>query len=318
MAKTIYTYLYNDDLNGSRIITMDNCFCKLFSIRRTDVEFMQQFKADLEKPALYLLIHREKRKAYIGETDAFLTRLSQHIAKKEFWTEALAFISTDDSLSKTEVQYLESLAYSTANNMKSYDLSENTVVPKAPHMNYMLKSKTEEFFKYVQYLTKFIGCGIFEKSKTKSIKTVSSPCQQVYKPITKNINITSEDIKGKVTIIINGKPTCKGRLGVFIVKEYLREHPNTSIQEIKSIFHIGFLGSWGRWSMIEDDIKLAKSLKTTTGGYRHQTKPNFVLTSGDGVNFVVSNQWDSINSLNLLQFAQEQGWSVKIKKEEMK
>lgn len=89
---------------------------------------MQQFKEDLEKPALYVLINRSKRRAYIGETDAFLTRLNQHIAKKDFWTEALAFISTDDSLSKTEVQYLESLAYKTAKNAHTYDLSENSII----------------------------------------------------------------------------------------------------------------------------------------------------------------------------------------------
>ena len=68
---------------------MDNCFYKLFSIRRSDNEFMQQFRSDLEKTALYILLNREKSWAYIGETDAFLTRLTQHIARKSFWTEAL-------------------------------------------------------------------------------------------------------------------------------------------------------------------------------------------------------------------------------------
>ena len=91
MAKTIYTYLHNDDLNGSRIVYMDNCFCKLFKIQRTDGDFLQIFKEDLQKPALYILLNREKGKAYVGETDAFLTRIQQHISRKEFWVEALAF-----------------------------------------------------------------------------------------------------------------------------------------------------------------------------------------------------------------------------------
>ena len=89
MAKTIYTYLHNDDLNGSRVVYMDNCFCKLFKIQRTDGDFLQIFKEDLQKPALYILLNREKGKAYIGETDAFLTRIQQHISRKEFWLEAL-------------------------------------------------------------------------------------------------------------------------------------------------------------------------------------------------------------------------------------
>ena len=85
MAKTIYTYLHNDDLNGSRVVNMDNCFCKLFKIQRTDGDFLQVFKEDLQKPALYILQNQEERKAYIGETDAFLTRIQQDINKAKNW-----------------------------------------------------------------------------------------------------------------------------------------------------------------------------------------------------------------------------------------
>lgn len=316
MAKTIYTYLYNDDLNGSRIITMDNCFCKLYSIRRTDNEFMQQFKADLEKPALYILIHREKRKAYIGETDAFLTRLSQHITRKEFWTEALAFTSTDDSLSKTEVQYLESLTYDIAKSMNSYDLTENTIIPKAPHMNYMLKSKTEEFFKYVQYLTKFIGCDIFEKQKDKPVKREVVHTSAKPKAIMIDKNITAESLVGKVTIILNGKPTNKSRLGLTVVREYLREHPETTMKALAEVFHNNLLGEWNQWGMLECDIKLAKSLKDSTGYSRFHTRPECVLKSGDGIKFVVSNQWSAVNVMNLIQFIHNQGWNIVIRKDE--
>ena len=34
MAKTIHTILYDDVLDGSKIITMDNCVCQLFDIKR--------------------------------------------------------------------------------------------------------------------------------------------------------------------------------------------------------------------------------------------------------------------------------------------
>ncbi|MCR4613256.1 MAG: GIY-YIG nuclease family protein [Bacteroidaceae bacterium] len=314
MAKTIYTYLYNDDLRGSRIITMDNCFCKLFSICRTDYAFMQQFKEDLEKPALYVLINRSKRRAYIGETDAFLTRLNQHIAKKDFWTEALAFISTDDSLSKTEVQYLESLAYKTAKNAHTYDLSENSIIPKVPHMNYIQKSKSEEFFKFVQYLIKFIGCDVFEKIGNIIKKPISVKTEKT-EPIFITDHITADDLTGKIAIILNGKSTNKSRLGVAVVKEYLINHPESTFESLKSVFHNGLLGEWNQWGMLESDIKLAKSLKKETGAYRHHTKTEFVLRSGDGIKFVVSNQWSSVNVMNLIQFIKEEGWTIKIKKE---
>ena len=77
MARTIYTYLHNDDLNGSRIVSMDDCMCELFDIKRDDTRFMQDFNEKLQKPALYILVNKEKRKAYIGETDDFIKRINQ-------------------------------------------------------------------------------------------------------------------------------------------------------------------------------------------------------------------------------------------------
>jgi len=39
MAKTIHTILYDDVLDGSKIITMDNCVCQLSVIRLNGTEY---------------------------------------------------------------------------------------------------------------------------------------------------------------------------------------------------------------------------------------------------------------------------------------
>lgn len=172
MARTIYTYLYNDDINGSRIVSMDDCMCKLYNIKRNDNNFIKEFYSYLQSPALYILINKDKREAYIGETDDFTRRIVQHLAKKSFWDEVMVFLASDGSaLSKTEVQYLEFLAYNKALEMKSYSLSENTQLPKNPHMNVIQKAKTDKFFDYVQFLSKFTGYDIFEKRQNVILKT---------------------------------------------------------------------------------------------------------------------------------------------------
>ena len=129
-------------------------------------------------------------------------------------------------------------------------------------------------------------------------------------------DITMQDLAGKVTFILNGKSTNKSRLGFFVVKEYLTKHPETTIGQLKKVFHNDLLGDWNQWGVIEEDIDYAKSLKDSTGAYRHQTKRQFILRSGDGVKFVVSNQWSTVNVVNLVKFIQKQGWDLKIKKEE--
>ena len=92
MAKTIHTILYDDVLDGSRIVTMDNCVCQLYDIKRDYDAIIKDSRENLSKPALYVLLNRRKRKAYIGETDDFSQRIASHMLKKDFWGEALAFM----------------------------------------------------------------------------------------------------------------------------------------------------------------------------------------------------------------------------------
>lgn len=311
MAKTIHTILYDDVLDGSRIVTMDNCVCQLYDIKRDYDSIIKNGKVNLSKPALYVLLNRAGRKAYIGETDDFSQRIASHMLKKEFWDEALAFMANDNSLTTTEVRYLESLSYEVANACGSYDLSENTQVPKKPYVQAIQEYKIIDFFDYVKLLTKFVGCDLFEKSSTQQ------PNVQVSVPsipkIPGDLGVRPEDLAGRnVTIKLNGVIYPKSQMGYAVIKEYLKKYPKTSISELKGIFHIGLLGSWGRWNLIEDDLDAANSQKDVDNKYRHLIKEQFVLKSGDEVKFVVCNQWDKVNVLNLLRIAKEQGWSYEV------
>jgi hypothetical protein len=311
MAKTIHTVLYDDVLDGSKIVTMDNCVCQLYDIKRDYDSLIKDSKENLSKPALYVLLNRSARKAYIGETDDFSQRIASHMLKKEFWDEALAFMANDNSLTTTEVRYLESLSYEVAKAAGIYDLSENTQVPKRPYVQSIQEYKIKDFFNYVKLLTKFIGCDVFEK--TTNHQQSASFASSVRKTITIDLGIKSQDLEGReVKLSLNGIVFNKGKFGYAVVKEYLKFHPKATMSELKEIFHIGLLGSWGRWELLEDDLDFAKSLKESSGQFRHLIKDEYVLTSGDNIRFVVSNQWDKVNILNLLQIAKNQGWNYDI------
>ena len=313
MAKTIHTVLYDDVLDGSKIVTMDNCVCQLYDIKRDYDALIRDSKENLAKPALYVLLNRNAHKAYIGETDDFSQRIASHMLKKEFWDEALAFMANDNSLTTTEVRYLESLSYEVAKAVGVYDLSENTQVPKRPYVQSIQEYKIRDFFNYIKLLTKFVGCNVFEKI-TNHQQNVSFS-SSVRKIIPVDLGVTSQELEGReVKLSLNGMVFNIGKFGYAVVKEYLKFHPKTTMAELKEIFHIGLLGSWGRWELLEDDLDYAKSLKESSGQFRHLVKDEFVLTSGDNICFVVSNQWDKVNILNLLQIAKNQGWSFEILK----
>lgn len=311
MATTIYTYLHSDDLNGSRIVSMDDCMCKLYNIKRDDSDFLKDFNEDLKKPALYILLSKEKRKAYIGETDDFNKRIAQHIAKKDFWEEVMVFLgSNDDTLSKTEVQHLEYLAYNKAADVKSYDLSENTQSPKQPHMNVMLKAKTEKFFKYVQFLAKFVGCDIFERRPNVTLTTTLEAAHPIVTP--SPISLTKEDLSGRIYMSLNGEGKySKREMVLAIVKEFVRLNPTVSFNELKATFKRDYLGQFAQYDFLESDVEQAKNWRELGQDHVHYFI-NDTLISGDGVEFVVCVEWDRTNIIPVLGIAKALGWKFEI------
>lgn len=293
---------------------MENCFCKLFNIQRTDNDFLANFKDELLKPALYILLNKKTGKAYVGETDTFLSRLQNHIASKDFWVEALAFTANDDSLSKTEVQYLEHLAYSKASQMNVYDLSENTQVPKAPHMTFIQKGKTEEFFKYVQFLTKFVGCDIFEPKPSVVLKTSLASAKPKVLPVP--IKYTSEDLKGKTYLSLDGEGKyTKREMVLQIVKKYMKEFPDTTFEELKATFSRDYLQRFAQYEFLQASIDTARNWKVLGEDHVHYfIADKDIVVSGDGIQFVVCVEWDKNNIINVLGIAQALGWKFEIVK----
>lgn len=165
MAKVIHTFLYGDTLDSSRLVTIDTCVCRLYHIKRGDNATLSQLGTDITKPALYILLNREAKKAYIGQTDNFRKRLGQH-EKIHFWTEALGFISSDESLHLTLTHYLEAIAYELAKKAGTYDVSKNAVTPSKPNTSAQQHIfLAEQFSEYVRFLTQFVGCNIFGDDK---------------------------------------------------------------------------------------------------------------------------------------------------------
>lgn len=315
MATTIYTYLHNDDLNGSRIVSKDDCMCMLYNIKRDDSSFLKDFNDRLQQPALYVLLNQDTHKAYIGETDDFVKRIVHHLQKKNFWKEVLVFLgSNEDTISKTEVQYLEYLAYAKALEINTYDLSENTQSPKKPHMNVMQKAKTDKFFQYVQFLTKFIGCDIFEKRQNIAFKYPAGEFPSTVNPVP--IRFTSEELKGRTKLSLNGEGRYSKREMVLrIVKEYVRQYPGATYDELRATFKRDYLGRFAQYEFLQDDIKTARKWSENGEDHVHYFIDNQdLLVSADGIQFAVCVEWDKNNIINVLGIAQALGWTFDIVK----
>ena len=164
MAK-VFQILVPDNTLVSRIISCENQVTELFVIDRADKKFVSEYSSELNKPALYILVNRDKRQLYVGETDDSIKRLRNHEAK-DFWTEAIVFHSTTDTLSTTEVKWLEAKTYEALKELGYYDLSENKQVPQQPPLKRNQIYTLEPIFEEAKNYICAAGFDIFLKKKT--------------------------------------------------------------------------------------------------------------------------------------------------------
>ena len=169
MAK-VFQILVPDNTLVSRIISCENQVTELFVIDRADKKFVSDYSTDLNKPALYILVNRDKKQLYVGETDDSIKRLRNHEAK-DFWTEAIVFHSTTDTLSTTEVKWLEAKTYEALKDLGYYDLSENKQVPQQPPLKRNQIYTLEPIFEEAKNYICAAGFDIFLKKKAEREET---------------------------------------------------------------------------------------------------------------------------------------------------
>lgn len=100
-----------------------------------------------------------------------------------------------------------------------------------------------------------------------------------------------------------------------IVKEYVRQFPDTSFEELKATFNRDYLQRFAQNEFLQQDIDKAKNWKNLGEDHPHYfTADKDILVSGDGVQFVVCVEWDKNNIINVLGIAQALGWKFEIAK----
>lgn len=177
MAK-VFQILVPDNTLVSRIISCENQVTELFVIDRADKKFVTDYSTELNKPALYILVNRDKRQLYVGETDDSLKRLRNHEAK-DFWKEAIVFHSTIDTLSTTEVRWLEAKTYEALKNLGFYDLSENKQVPQEPSLKKNQIYTLEPIFEEAKNYICAAGFDIFLRKKEENAESGKSQAEPV-------------------------------------------------------------------------------------------------------------------------------------------
>ena len=109
-AATIKLFLPNGDAQSLRITEISNWTGKALAAPRTELESFFE-REEIDQAGVYFLVGTDaqsnKPKAYIGEAEDVGKRLKQQ-REKEFWVQAIVFVSKDENLTKAHARYLES------------------------------------------------------------------------------------------------------------------------------------------------------------------------------------------------------------------
>ncbi|MDP4270926.1 MAG: GIY-YIG nuclease family protein [Bacteroidota bacterium] len=165
-GKTIKFFLIDGDPNGRITCELSNWTGKAFKIPRKQIKESSD-RVELQGTGIYMLFGKSdntggKDLAYIGEAEGIHKRLVQHLSAKDFWNEAIVFVSKDENLNKAHIKYIESRLYEIAKEVNRYEL-ENGNCPPKPKISESDEAEMEEFIDKIRLLANTLGYKIFDE-----------------------------------------------------------------------------------------------------------------------------------------------------------
>jgi len=165
-GKTIKIFLIDGDPNGRMSCELSNWSGKAYKIPRIKIKDCTD-RDDLTNTGVYLLFGKnddDKDMVYIGESESILKRLNQHLTQKDFWNEAIIFISKDENLNKAHIKYLENRLHEIAKSANRYKL-DNSIIPTQSSISESDRAEMEEFIEYIKMLVNTLGHKVFDEKR---------------------------------------------------------------------------------------------------------------------------------------------------------
>ena len=171
MSKAISLFLIDDTADGRIKCTIGSRSEIIFRIPRENLNESKDLQY-LNQDGVYFLLGEEdgQQKIYVGQASSrkngkgILGRLTEHDRKKEFWSEAIAFTTTDNSFGATEISWLENKFCNLAIDAKRCVVMNGNEPPPGNVSEEKL-SELEERVEFARLILNAIGYKMFEPLK---------------------------------------------------------------------------------------------------------------------------------------------------------
>lgn len=170
-GQTITLFLMDDDVNGRIKCTIAGWTGEVYKIPRKDLDICKD-RDHLKQSGVYFLFgnsdRTEDKVIYIGQAGArkngegLLYRLLEHRRnpEKDYWNEAVAITTTDNTFGATEISYLENRFTKLALEANRYQV-KNENEPNQGHISEEKESELEKFIVYIKVILGTLGYKAF-------------------------------------------------------------------------------------------------------------------------------------------------------------
>ena len=166
-AKTISLLLEDGTLNGVMCIEDSGWNSgELYSAPRESINELMSSDA-CKKFGVYLLL--SENMVYVGQSMDLATRIKQHLIGKDWWERAIVLTTKDDSLNRSDIDYLESILIDIANQNNKLDC-DNKKKGNPQKVTRFRKVELEQYLEEAFLLMELIGISVFREDNTSKKK----------------------------------------------------------------------------------------------------------------------------------------------------
>lgn len=170
-AKTIQLFLMDGGPKGRLKASLGNWTGVTYLLPRTTLPLSND-RDDLHQTGVYMLFGTDDEgvdKVYIGQArerkngNGVLGRISEHVGegKLDYWTHAIALVTSNDSFGPTEISYLENRFTTLALSANRYVVT-NGNDPSPGKVTEEKQAELDEFISYARLVIGALGYRVFE------------------------------------------------------------------------------------------------------------------------------------------------------------
>lgn len=156
-AKTINLLLNDGSLNG--VISMEDSSWnkgELYSSPRESVDTLISMDV-CSRYGVYLLLSEEM--VYVGQASDLAKRLKQHIIGKSWWERVVVLTTSDDSLTRADLDYIESILIGKASSIGRLDC-DNKHMGNKQKLSRFREVEMQQYLEEALFLLELIGINV--------------------------------------------------------------------------------------------------------------------------------------------------------------